>query len=83
MWEDCAAHEDGDLLDNFDACVSCLPRLLALAHRLEEGQQCWDAEGAGHDRERASCGVTHILIDVVNVRPHGCDHSGQSCCLQS
>mmetsp|Transcript_9935 Transcript_9935/g.17046 ORF Transcript_9935/g.17046 Transcript_9935/m.17046 type:complete len:337 (-) Transcript_9935:2069-3079(-) len=38
-----AAHEDGNLLDNLDARMACLPGLLGLAHSLEERQQGRDA----------------------------------------
>lgn len=47
MWQNSAAHEDGDLLHNFDASVSCLPGFLALAHSLEEGQQSGNAQSTG------------------------------------
>jgi len=50
-----AAHEDGHLLHDLDARVARLPRLLALAHRLEEGEQRGDAQRRGHHRE-GPCG---------------------------
>ena len=37
--QDGAAHEDGDLLHDLDACVARLPRLLALAHSLEKNKR--------------------------------------------
>ena len=40
MWEDGATHQDGDLLDDLDASVPGLPRLLRLAHGLL-GRQIW------------------------------------------
>eukprot|EP00962_Isochrysis_galbana_P056214 scaffold28112_cov112-Isochrysis_galbana.AAC.2 len=73
-----AAHQDGDLLHNLDARVPCLPRLFGLADRLEEGQQRRHAERRRHDREGASGGVAHVLVDVVNVGPHRGDHRGQA-----
>lgn len=42
MRKDGAAHEDGDLLDDLDAGVACLPRLLGAAHGLQERQQGGD-----------------------------------------
>ena len=39
MRQDGTAHQDGDLLHNLNSSVSSLPRLLALAHGLQEGQQ--------------------------------------------
>mmetsp|Transcript_8558 Transcript_8558/g.17750 ORF Transcript_8558/g.17750 Transcript_8558/m.17750 type:complete len:1008 (+) Transcript_8558:1222-4245(+) len=73
-----AAHEDGDLLDDLDARVARLPGLLGLAHRLEEGQQRGDPQRGGHHGERARRGVAHVLVDVVNVRPHRRDHRRQA-----
>lgn len=29
--------------------------------------------------ESTCCGVTHVLVDVVNVWPHGCNHLRQTC----
>lgn len=42
MWQDGAAHKDGDLLDNLDAGVTRLPRLLRAANGFQEGQQGGD-----------------------------------------
>lgn len=81
MGQDGTAHEDGDLLDDLDASVASLPGLLALAHGLEEGQQGGDAQGGSHHSKGTGCGVSHILVHVVNVRPHGGDHGGQSSSL--
>lgn len=80
--QDGAAHEDGDLLDDLDARVSGLPRLLALTHGFEEGQQGGDAQGRGHHGEGSGCGVSDVLVHVVDVRPHGGDHGGQTCSLR-
>eukprot|EP00053_Salpingoeca_punica_P017422 m.167819 g.167819 ORF g.167819 m.167819 type:complete len:1096 (+) comp17202_c1_seq2:150-3437(+) len=76
--QDGAAHEDGNLLHNLDARVAGLPRLLAAADGLEEGQEGRDAQGRGHDSKGARRRVAHILVDVVNVRPHGGDHGGEA-----
>ena len=73
-----AAHEDRDLLHDLDARVARLPALLAQAHRLEERQQRGDAQRAGDDAKRARCGVAHVLVDVVDVWPHGGDHLRQA-----
>ena len=71
-----AAHQDADLLYNLDTGVTSLPRLLTAADGLEEGQQAGNAEGGGDDCKRSSRRVTHILVHVVDVRPHCRDHSG-------
>lgn len=78
MGQDSTAHEDGDLLDDLDASVASLPGLLALTHGLEEGQQGGDAQGGRHHGKGTGCGVSHVLVHVVNVRPHGRDHGGQA-----
>lgn len=65
-----AAHEDGDLLHDLDASVPGLPGLLALTHSLEEGQQGGDAEGRGHHRKGSGCGVSDVLVHVVDIWPH-------------
>lgn len=77
------AHEDGDLLHNLDARVPRLPGLFALANGFEERQERRNAEGAGHNRECPGCGVPHVLIDIVNIRTHGCNHGRQACSLQA
>lgn len=79
--QDGTAHEDGNLLDNFDACVASLPRLLAFAHSFQEGQQGGNAQGRCHDGKGASCGVTDVLIHVVNIRTHGGNHGSQTSSL--
>lgn len=75
-------HEDSDLLDNLDSCVSGLPRLLALTHGLQEGQQGGDPQGRGYDSEGPGGSVTDVLVQVVNVRSHCGDHGGQTCSLK-
>ena len=67
MREDSAAHENGDLLYDLDTRVTCLPALLALTHGLKEGKECGDTKRRCDDRERTSCGVTHVLIQVVDI----------------
>ena len=76
--QDGAAHEDGDLLYDLDARVAGLPRLLTAAHCLQEGQQRRDAERRGDDCEGTRCRVAHVLVHVVNVRPHRRDHRGEA-----
>ena len=46
MWEDGATHQDGDLLDDLDASVPGLPRLLRLAHGLLGRQITGISEGS-------------------------------------
>mmetsp|Transcript_35590 Transcript_35590/g.84480 ORF Transcript_35590/g.84480 Transcript_35590/m.84480 type:complete len:456 (-) Transcript_35590:1465-2832(-) len=72
--EDGAAHEDGDLLDDLDACVARLPALLGLTHRLEEGKQGRNSERGGDYGEGARSSVAHVLVEVVNVRAHRRNH---------
>ena len=55
-----------------------LPGLLRLADGLQEGQERRDAEGGCDDREGPGRCVTHVLVDVVNVRPHGGNHRGEA-----
>lgn len=69
-----AAHEDGDLLHDLDACVSGLPGLLAFTHSFEEGQERGNTESRGHHGERSGCGVSDVLVHVVDVRSHRGDH---------
>mmetsp|Transcript_64871 Transcript_64871/g.127370 ORF Transcript_64871/g.127370 Transcript_64871/m.127370 type:complete len:523 (-) Transcript_64871:1273-2841(-) len=71
----CAPHEDRDLLHDLDARVPRLPRLAALAHRLEKRQQRRDAQRRRHHGERAGSGVAHVLVEVVDVGAHGGDHA--------
>lgn len=78
MGQDSAAHENSDLLYDLDACVTSLPGFLALANSLEERQERWNAQGRRHDGKSTSCRISHILVHVVNVRPHGGDHGGQT-----
>lgn len=82
MGQDGTAHEDGDLLHDLDARVASLPGLLAFAHSLEEGQQGWDAQGGRHHREGSSRSVSHVLVHVVDIGPHGGDHGGQTSSLE-
>lgn len=55
-----------------------LPRLFGQTHGLEEGQQRGDAQRGGDDAESARRGVAHVLINVVDVGPHGRDHLRQA-----
>jgi len=79
--QDGTTHENGNLLDNFDACVASLPRLLAFAHSFQEGQQGGNTQGRCHDSKGTSCGVTDVLIHVVNIRTHGGNHGSQTSSL--
>lgn len=82
MWEDGTPHENSDLLDDLDARVSGLPRLLALTNGLQEGQQRGNPQGRGDDGEGPGRRVTDVLVQVVNVRSHCRDHCGQTCSLK-
>ena len=62
--------------------MTSLPRLLALADRLQERQKCGNAEGRGNDGKRTGRGVTHVLVHVVDIWTHGRDHCGQPRRLQ-
>ena len=81
MRQDGTAHENGNLLYDFDARVSSLPGLLALTDGLEERQEGGDSQGGGHHSEGPGGGVTDVLVQVVNVRPHCGDHGGQTSSL--
>ena len=75
-----AAHENGDLLHDLDARVPRLPALLALAHSLQEGQQCRDAQRGRHHTERARCRVPHIpahtqRAQISTVFPYAKSHA--------
>lgn len=54
VWQHSTTHEDGYLLHNLDACVTCLPTLLAQAHSLQEGQQGRDAQRTGNNTAGAN-----------------------------
>lgn len=81
MGQDGAAHEDGNLLNNLDTSVPSLPRLLAATYSLQERHERRDSQSGGHHRKGSRCGVTHVLVNIVNVRSHGGDHGGQACSL--
>ncbi len=81
MGQDSTAHENSDLLYDLDTRVTSLPGFLALANSLEERQERWNAQGRRYNGESTSCRVSHILVHVVNIRPHGGDHSGQTSSL--
>ena len=53
-----------------DAGVPRLPALLGAANGLEERQQRGDAKRRRHDGEGARRGVTHVLVEVVDVGTH-------------
>jgi len=55
-----------------------LPRLLAPTHGFQEGQERRNAESRGDDGEGSSCGVPHVLVDVVDIGPHGRNHGRQT-----
>jgi hypothetical protein len=67
MGQNCTFHHDGDLLYDTNTGMTGLPRLLAAADSLEEGQKRRNAERGGYDRERTGCGVSHILISMVDM----------------
>jgi len=78
MGQDCAAHQDGNLLHNLDAGVAGLPRLLAAADSPEEGKEGGDAQSRGNDGESSGGGVSHVLVHVVDVGPHDADHGREA-----
>ena len=78
MGEDGTAHKDGDLLNDFNACVPCLPTLFRVTDCFEERQHCRYSEGTGDDCEGSGSGVADILILMVYVGTHGGNHSGQA-----
>lgn len=71
-----ATHNTGNthLHDDLDSRVPSLPRLAALTHGLKERQQCGDAQRRRHHGKRTRRRVTHVLIQVVDVRPHCRNH---------
>mmetsp|Transcript_241 Transcript_241/g.846 ORF Transcript_241/g.846 Transcript_241/m.846 type:complete len:825 (-) Transcript_241:710-3184(-) len=73
-----AAHEDRDLLHDLDARVPRLPALLRLADGAQEEEERRDAQRRGHDGEGAGRGVPHVLVGVVDVRPHRRYHRRQA-----
>lgn len=76
--QDGTAHKDGNLLHDLDARVSGLPGLLAFTHGFKEGQEGGDAKGRGHHCKGSSCGVSDILVHVVNIRSHCGNHRSQT-----
>lgn len=70
MGQNGTAHEDGNLLHDLNACVSGLPGLLAFTHSLEEGQERRNSKSRGHHSKGSGCGVSDILVHVVDIRPH-------------
>ena len=78
MRQDGTAHENGNLLHDLDTGMSGLPGFLTLTHRLQEGQQGWDTQGRCYHGKGTGGGVTHVLVQVVNVGTHGGDHGGEA-----
>ena len=58
-----------------------LPGLTALTHSLKEGEKGGNAQSGRYHGESTGCRVPHVLVQVVDVRPHGGDHGGQARCL--
>lgn len=81
--KDSAAHEDGDLLTDFDAGVPGLPALFTLTDSLQEWEEGRDTKGRGNHAEGPGSGVADVLIDVVDIGAHSSDHCGQACSLDS
>mmetsp|Transcript_46162 Transcript_46162/g.75324 ORF Transcript_46162/g.75324 Transcript_46162/m.75324 type:complete len:433 (+) Transcript_46162:2227-3525(+) len=81
MGQDGTTHQNRDLLHDFDTRVTSLPGLLTLTHGLQEGNQSRDSERRGHHGKGSRSGVTHVLIQVVDIRPHGSDHRSKSSSL--
>uniref|UniRef100_A0A0A9FZ15 Uncharacterized protein n=1 Tax=Arundo donax TaxID=35708 RepID=A0A0A9FZ15_ARUDO len=44
MWQNSTAHENSNLLDDFDTSVPSLPRLLTLTDSLQERQEGRDTQ---------------------------------------
>lgn len=82
VWQDCTAHQDGNLLHNLDACVPGLPGFLAFTHSFEEGQKRGNTESWSHHSKSSGCGVSDVLVHVVNVRSHCGDHCSQTSSLE-
>mmetsp|Transcript_32675 Transcript_32675/g.77364 ORF Transcript_32675/g.77364 Transcript_32675/m.77364 type:complete len:496 (-) Transcript_32675:571-2058(-) len=78
MREHRAPHQNRDLLDDLHPRVPRLPRLLGLAHGLEEGEERGDPERRRHHRERTRRCVADILVEVVDIRAHRRDHRRQA-----
>jgi hypothetical protein len=55
------------LLNNLDTRVTSLPGLLRSTDGFEERKEGRDTEGGSDDRERASGGVSNVLIGVINI----------------
>eukprot|EP00906_Rhabdomonas_costata_P019307 RCo028206 len=75
--KDGAPHEDGNLLHDLDPSMPGLPGLLGLTHGLQEGNQRGDSQGRGYHGKGAGGGVADVLVNVVDIRPHGGNHGGQ------
>lgn len=81
MGQNGTTHEDSNLLDDFYACVSRLPRFLRLAHGLEERQQRGYAQRRRDHSESTRGRVAHVLVQIVDIGTHGRDHGGQAGCF--
>ncbi len=62
MRQDGTTHENSNLLNDLDACVAGLPRLLTQAYGLEERQQGRDAQRRRDNRKGTGSCVTHVLV---------------------
>ena len=78
-WSANARRRSTHLLADFDPRVPRLPREARLAHRLKEGEERRHAERGRHDGEGARRRVAHVLVEVVDVRPHRSDHRREAC----
>ena len=78
MGKDGATHQDGDLLNDLDTGVPSLPGLLAAADGTKEGKKGRDTKGRGHDCKGSGCCVSHVFIDMIDIRAHSADHSGET-----
>lgn len=81
MGQHSAAHKDANLLDDLNSGVSRSPGLLADADGAQERKHRGNAEGGGDDCKSSGGGVAHVLVLMVDVRSHSCNHSGQTCSL--
>jgi len=78
MGQNGTTHQNGDVLDGFDARMACLPALFALTDRLQERQQGWNAQGGRHHRKGPGGGVPSNLVHIVDIGTHSSYHGCQA-----
>ena len=55
-----------------------LPAFLRAAHGAQERQHRWDAQSRRDDCQCSSCGIPHVFVGMINIRPHRTDHVCQT-----